>query len=143
MNPPTPLFMHQCHVNILAPRERITSMDNKAIFGSSNLYLTTIGRKTGSKHQVEIWFAYDAPHLYFLAHSNQSGSMTDWCNNLQRYDKCWVRIHKRCFECRAVAIGGKPLEEKARSLFKKKYQAAYHALYEGTHRLAVQIRVLG
>ena len=32
------------------------------------LNLTTRGRKTGLKHDVELWFAFEEERLYFLAH---------------------------------------------------------------------------
>src|SRR6266571_1266467 len=34
------------------------------------LNLTTRGRKTGLKHDVELWFAFEDGKLYFLAHES-------------------------------------------------------------------------
>lgn len=45
------------------------------------LYLTTIGRKSGNPHKIEIWFVEHEEHFYLC-----SGGMyqADWVQNIQQ-----------------------------------------------------------
>lgn len=43
-------------------------------------YLTTTGRVSGRRHEVEIWFAVDGQAIYLLS---GSGGRSDWCLNLE------------------------------------------------------------
>lgn len=42
-------------------------------------YLTTVGRRTGRKHRIEIWYADDGKTLYLLSGGGRS---SDWVRNL-------------------------------------------------------------
>jgi len=43
------------------------------------LYLTTIGRKTGATHRIEIWFAVQEGLIYLIS---GGGTRSDWVKNL-------------------------------------------------------------
>src|SRR5579872_4366747 len=43
-------------------------------------YLTTIGRRTGRPHRIEIWFAAEDGRAYLLAGGRER---SDWVRNLQ------------------------------------------------------------
>jgi deazaflavin-dependent oxidoreductase (nitroreductase family) len=44
------------------------------------LYLTTIGRKTGRPHQIEIWFVEHAGSYYLMS---ETPEISDWVRNIQ------------------------------------------------------------
>jgi deazaflavin-dependent oxidoreductase (nitroreductase family) len=46
---------------------------------SQFLYLTTVGRRTGSPHRIEIWFASEGGPLYLIS---GGGNRSDWVKNL-------------------------------------------------------------
>ena len=48
--------------------------------GESFAYLTTIGRRTGAPHRIEIWFAVEQGALYLLSGGRDRA---DWVRNLQ------------------------------------------------------------
>jgi len=52
------------------------------------IHLTTLGRKTGKPHEVELWFALGDGKLY-LSHE---GEHTDWMKNLTKNNKVSAKI---------------------------------------------------
>lgn len=52
-------------------------------------YLTTIGRQSGSTHEVEMWFVHLDGSLYVVS---GAGPMSDWVRNLQANARVTVRI---------------------------------------------------
>jgi deazaflavin-dependent oxidoreductase (nitroreductase family) len=56
------------------------------------LYLTTIGRKTGKLHQIEIWFVeYDGK--YYLV--SEFPERSDWVRNILHNSEVTVRVGTR------------------------------------------------
>src|SRR5690349_9147318 len=53
------------------------------------LYLTTIGRTTGSPHEIEIWFAVCRDRLYLFA---ETGAAAGWVKNIKRNPDVAIRI---------------------------------------------------
>jgi len=51
-------------------------------------YVTTVGRKTGRPHTVEVWFAFAGGRI-FLSHE---GRHTDWMRNIVQTNRVRVRI---------------------------------------------------
>ena len=45
------------------------------------LYLTTIGRRTGQKRRVELWFAYRDHACYLLSGAREDGRGANWFRN--------------------------------------------------------------
>ncbi|MBI1257204.1 MAG: DUF385 domain-containing protein [Chloroflexi bacterium] len=43
-------------------------------------YLTTVGRKTGKPHQIEIWFVHNDDCYYLV---NEDPTSSDWVKNIQ------------------------------------------------------------
>jgi deazaflavin-dependent oxidoreductase (nitroreductase family) len=52
------------------------------------IYLTTIGRKSGKPHTVELWFAFSKGAVY-LSHE---GDHTDWMKNIAKHGSVSMRI---------------------------------------------------
>src|SRR5215204_5404949 len=83
-------------------------------------YLTTVGRRTGNPHTIEIWFA--APPagqpLYMLA---GGGLRADWVRNLQHTPAVTVRIADQHFAGRGRLVTEAAEEHLARRLVVAKY----------------------
>ena len=84
-------------------------------------YLTTTGRRSGTPHRIEIWFAaaVDRPTIYLLAGGRDC---SDWVRNIRADATCTVEIGGRVFRGSARVLGGgSPEEEAARNLVHDKY----------------------
>lgn len=83
-------------------------------------YLTTVGRRTGNHHTIEIWFAMseDGSRLYMLA---GGGDRADWVKNIQRDPNVQIRIRDRVFNGTGRVITDAAEEKLARRLVVYKY----------------------
>jgi deazaflavin-dependent oxidoreductase (nitroreductase family) len=83
-------------------------------------YLTTIGRRTGKAHTIEIWFGLHEGRLYLLS---GGGDRADWVQNLRKEPRVRVRIGTQTASgtARMVRAGTKE-DELARELLDGKYQ---------------------
>ncbi|HYY92570.1 MAG TPA: nitroreductase/quinone reductase family protein [Candidatus Dormibacteraeota bacterium] len=106
------------------------------------LHLTTRGRKTGLKHDVELWFAFDDYKLYFLAHES-----SHWWKNIARTPRVEVEVSEILFEGKGRLVQGKL--DHVLELFRRKYGGdQVERWYSGNRskRRAIEIelgRVLG
>jgi len=78
------------------------------------LNLTVKGRRTGLRHDVELWFAFEDGMLYFLAHES-----SNWWKNIVKNNQVEVEVSEILFEGT-----GKIVQEKldhVLMLFEKKY----------------------
>ena len=66
------------------------------------LYLTTIGRKTGNPHEIEIWFVEYGGRYYLMSEFPEEA---DWVKNIQNDSAVSFRIGSRSAE--AVAGTGR------------------------------------
>jgi len=92
-------------------------------------YLTTVGRRTGRPHEIEIWYA-SAPGTTTLYLLSGGGDRADWVRNLMANPGADVRFGDNDATHRAVArILDRPGEEEraARRLVFEKYDPAYDA----------------
>jgi len=64
-------------------------------------YLTTVGRRTGRLHEIEIWFAVMDGRLYMMAGGRDR---SDWVRNLMKTPDVKVRIGEETREGRARVI---------------------------------------
>jgi deazaflavin-dependent oxidoreductase (nitroreductase family) len=58
------------------------------------LYLTTIGRRSGQKRQIEIWFTERAGRYYIIA---EHGTRAQWVLNIVTNPKVGFRVGERTF----------------------------------------------
>jgi deazaflavin-dependent oxidoreductase (nitroreductase family) len=56
------------------------------------LYLTTVGRRTGLKRKIEIWFVIYRDCFYLFA---ETGEAAAWIKNIRRNPEVVVRIGER------------------------------------------------
>ena len=82
-------------------REEMSGMSGKedlaGVTSSRLIHLTTVGRRTGRPHTVELWFAVRERKVY-LSHD---GEETDWMKNTRRNDRVSFEIGGKSFTGRA------------------------------------------
>jgi len=82
-------------------------------------YLTTIGRKSGNPHEIEIWFGIQGNSLYLLS---GGGDDSDWVRNLRANPNVAVRIAKHTFTGIARIVSEEKEGMMARHMLARKYQ---------------------
>lgn len=94
----------------MAPFERLADEDF--------CYLTTVGRRTGKRHTIEIWFARRDGNLYLLS---GGGERADWVRNIRKTPAVQVRIGTRTVAARAREVTKPDEDALARRLLDEKY----------------------
>jgi deazaflavin-dependent oxidoreductase (nitroreductase family) len=83
-------------------------------------YLTTVGRRTGRAHTIEIWFGGSGDTLYLMAGGREGA---DWVRNLLAAPHVSVRIGQRTVPAIARIVETDSEEDAlARRLLLEKYQ---------------------
>ena len=85
-------------------------------------YLTTTGRRTGTPHRIEIWFARHEHTLYFLA---GAGRASDWVANLIATPRVHIEVGDLSTPATARLITDPAEDTLARDLVFEKYQPGY------------------
>jgi len=81
-------------------------------------HLTTIGRRSGERREIEIWFAAVGDRVYLLAGGRERAH---WVRNLIAEPRVTLRIRGRRFEGRAVPVEGTADDPVARDAIAAKY----------------------
>ncbi|HKW05385.1 MAG TPA: nitroreductase family deazaflavin-dependent oxidoreductase [Nitrososphaerales archaeon] len=85
------------------------------------IHVTTIGRKTGRPHEVELWFAYSDSKVY-LSHE---GKYTDWMMNLAKNHMVSAKIGSVKFNATAKILKqSQSRDAGAKALYEKYYHPA-------------------
>jgi deazaflavin-dependent oxidoreductase (nitroreductase family) len=81
-------------------------------------YLTTLGRRSGNRHEIEIWFGIADGRLYML-----SGGMdrADWVRNIKATPTVTVRIAGETRQGRGRVVDDPAEDAVARRLLADKY----------------------
>jgi deazaflavin-dependent oxidoreductase (nitroreductase family) len=96
--------------------------------GEPFAYLTTVGRRTGRPHRIEIWFAVENGSLYLLSGGRDR---SHWVRNLQANPRVTVELGGETRAGIARAIGANTAEDRrARELLVEKYRSADDDLAE-------------
>jgi deazaflavin-dependent oxidoreductase (nitroreductase family) len=83
-------------------------------------YVTTVGRRTGRAHTIEIWFAAAGRTLYLLAGGRHGA---DWVRNIKANHHVGVRLADRRYTATARVLDtGTEEDVLARRLLLAKYQ---------------------
>jgi len=85
-------------------------------------YLTTVGRRSGQPHRIEIWYAADGDILYMLA---GGGMSSDWVQNVLADPAVLVEIDGDVRSGRGRILDSGSERERARSLVFAKYTPRY------------------
>lgn len=83
-------------------------------------YVTTVGRRTGQPHTIEIWFGSDNGTTIYLL--SGGGDRSDWLRNLKANPSVHVRIGDKEWDARARLVEDEDEEAVARRLLASKYQ---------------------
>jgi deazaflavin-dependent oxidoreductase (nitroreductase family) len=81
-------------------------------------YVTTKGRRSGSPHTVEIWFALRGDVLYLLAGGTEE---SDWVKNLRADPTVGLRLGDLDLICRGRLVDDPDEDALARRLLLEKY----------------------
>ena len=96
----------------MAPFERL---------GDENVcFLTTIGRRSGKRHTIEIWCAVRDGTLYLLS---GGGDSADWVRNPRKTSAVRVRVGSRSVEGTARDVTTPAEDALARQLLDEKYMS--------------------
>jgi deazaflavin-dependent oxidoreductase (nitroreductase family) len=87
----------------------------------STLQLTTLGRRTGKRHTVTIWFLVDGETLYLVTMKMRR----DWPRNIVNNGSVEVKIDGRVFKGHAKQIRDSKRLEHVQKLLREKYWAAW------------------
>ena len=99
----------------------VSSLDTSGVADEKYIYLTTIGRRTGNPHTVELWFADTGGKIY-LSHE---GKYTDWMRNIIKDDHVAFRIRDIMFKGIArIVKNGNVFEVGKHALYFKYYGKA-------------------
>ena len=103
-------------------------------------YLTTTGRISGLRREVEMWFAVDELTVYLLSGARER---SHWVRNLQREPRVSVRIASHEFHGTAAVVDARSdADGLARSLLVEKYRTPANDLsHWGRTALPVAIRI--
>lgn len=81
-------------------------------------YLTTIGRKTGRRHRIEIWFALRERRIYLLS---GGGDSADWVQNIVWNGRVRIQVGSRSVAARGRIVKRADEDRRARELLDAKY----------------------
>lgn len=96
-------------------------------------YLTTMGRKSGKTHKVELWFVLANGKIY-LSHE---GATTDWMRNITSNNQVRIRAGSVDLDAQATVLaGGTPVKAGQRALYEKYYGPAPEATIEDWFELS-------
>jgi len=106
--------------------------------GESFAYLTTIGRRTGAPHRIEIWFAVKDNSIYLLSGGRDRA---DWVRNLQANPEVSIELGTETFSGVAQVLQPDfPEDRRARELLVEKYRKANELDDWGRTSLPIMIR---
>ena len=98
-----------------------------AVQGSSTLQLTTLGRKTGKRHTVTVWFLVDRQTLYLVTMKLRR----DWPRNLIKNGHVELGIGGKEFTGHAKPVVGAKRLAQVNALLQRKYWAAWLGSWVG------------
>ncbi len=91
--------------------------------GEPYCYLTTVGRRSGRDHTIEIWFALVGSTVYLLS---GGGPRSDWVRNLRADPSVTVRLRDTTYDAVARVVDpGTDEDVRARQIVTDKYQPRY------------------
>lgn len=92
--------------------------------GEPFCYLTTVGRRTGRPHRIEIWFFEREGRLYLLAGGCDT---SDWVRNIRADPAVELVLagHGVPAMARVLDDGAEPVQQVAREGLRTKYEPGY------------------
>jgi len=111
-----------------------------SLAGKDFCYVTTMGRRTGRPHRIEIWFgmAEDSGAIYLLSGGRDR---SDWVRNIRADGSVSVRIGGTTNEAIARVVEDPDEDALARRLLLDKYSAGYSGDLTNWARTALPIAI--
>lgn len=104
----------------------------------SYCYVTTLGRRTGEPHTIEIWFVLRGHTIYLLS---GGGRRSDWVRNLMQASDVVVRIGGQRFSGRGRMVNDPDEERLVRDLLPAKYRPGYTGDLSNWQRRALPVAI--
>jgi deazaflavin-dependent oxidoreductase (nitroreductase family) len=101
-------------------------------------YITTTGRRSGTPHTIEIWFALHGDTLYVLSGGREA---SDWVKNLQAHPTVGLRLGDHDMICRARVVEDPQEDALARELLVAKYAQRHADDLEDWGRVALPVAI--
>ena len=101
-------------------------------------YVTTTGRRSGTPHTIEIWFALRDTVVYLLS---GGGEGSDWVKNLREHPTVGLRLGDRDLICQARLVVDPAEDELARRLLYEKYSSRSSDDLDEWHRTALPVAI--
>jgi deazaflavin-dependent oxidoreductase (nitroreductase family) len=101
-------------------------------------YVTTKGRRSGSPHTIEIWFALLGDTVYLLS---GGGDGSDWVKNLREEPTVGLRLGDHDLICKGRVVEDPNGDELARRSVLEKYAPRSSDDLEGWGRTAMPIAI--
>ena len=101
-------------------------------------YVTTTGRRSGTPHTVEIWFALHGGVVYLLS---GGGEGSDWVKNLREHPTVGLRLGDRDLICQARLVTDPAEDGLARRLVFDKYTPRSSDDLGEWHRTALPVAI--
>jgi deazaflavin-dependent oxidoreductase (nitroreductase family) len=105
----------------------------------STVRLTTIGRKSGQKRTVTVWFVMADPQRFYVQHVR--GADANWYRNLLAHPAVEVDFGSGVLPARAEPVADTTEVRRVLALFRKKYLLAWVFQLLGMTRQAVAAEV--
>jgi deazaflavin-dependent oxidoreductase (nitroreductase family) len=106
--------------------------------GLDYCYLTTVGRVSGERHEIEIWFALAGGVVYLLS---GGGDRSDWVRNLRAEPDVAIRLGTDSRPAVARVVTDADEDSLARRLLLEKYRARYSGDLDEWGRTSLAIAV--
>lgn len=106
-------------------------MDLTANEQQSTLKLTTVGRKTGKKHSVVIWFVVAGPQAIYVQHVT---APAHWCKNMAKTAAVELDFGSGAVTGTATVITDAARKSEILALFRSKYFIARFLQFFGRRR---------
>lgn len=100
-----------------------------------NLLLTTVGRRSGRPHTVELWFVRYDDKLYV---ATDICRIRDWCANLLKSPEAIVEVAGQRLHCRARLVDDAELKRELVRLRAQKYGSGWASLTSDIVELTVE-----
>ena len=113
-------------------------MDRDEVAALDFCYITTKGRRSGSPHTIEIWFALRGDTVYLLS---GGGDGSDWVRNLREHPTVGLRIGDLDVICKGRVVEDPQEAEVARRAVLEKYSSRSSDELEGWSRVAMPIAI--
>lgn len=113
-------------------------MSLTGIADESYCYVTTVGRRTGQPHTIEIWFVLRGRTVYLLS---GGGRRSDWVRNLMKTPGVEVRIAGQRFSGQARIVDDPDEERLVRDLLPAKYRPGYTGDLSTWQRRALPVAI--